>query len=107
LLLYDSIQSHISYSAIIWAAILNNNLKKIHIIQKRVLRLVVQSSKRAPSKPIFKKLQRLTFFDIHKMQVTQFMFQNLNGGIPNLFINYFQKIPSSFPLHKIIFQTSP
>jgi len=58
LLLYDSmIQSHISYCTIIWAVISNIKLKNIHIIQKRVLRLIVQSSKRAPSKPIFKKLQ--------------------------------------------------
>jgi len=46
------IQSYISYCAIICAEISNNKLKKIHIIQKSVLRLVVQSSKREPSKPI-------------------------------------------------------
>jgi len=33
--------------------------------------LIVQSSKKAPSKPIFKKLQRLTILDIYKMQVVQ------------------------------------
>jgi len=92
------IQSHISYCAIIWAAISNNKLKKIHIIQKIVLRLIAQSSKRAPSKPIFFKLQRLTIFDIQKMQVAPFMFQNLNGGIPNLFLNYFKQIHKFIPI---------
>jgi len=39
---------------------------------------MVQSSKRAESKPTFKQLQRLTIFDIYKTQVAQFMFQILN-----------------------------
>jgi len=52
LLYYSMIQSRISYCAIIWAAISNHKLNKIHIIQKRVLRLIVQSSKSAPSKVI-------------------------------------------------------
>ena len=88
--LYDSmILPHISYCAITWAAISHNKLKKIHIIQKKVLRVVLCANRLAPSKPIFRQLQRLTIFDIHKMQVAIFMFSNLKGYTPNLFPDYF------------------
>jgi len=91
--LYDTmILTHLSYHANIWAAGSNTSkLAKIYRIQKRTLRSVVRANYRAPSKPIFHKLKRLTIFDIYKSQVGSFMFANLHGQTPKY---SFQSIPN-------------
>jgi len=96
--LYDSmILCYISYCSIIWAANFNvSKLHKVHVIQKRVLRPVTWTKKTPPSNPIFKKLHRLTIFDIYRLQLGSFMFSNLSGHILNLFPNQFQ---TNFQLH--------
>jgi len=96
--LYDTlILPHIFYCTIIWAAVSNSSkLRKIHLIQKRALRTVVQAHHRASSKPKFLKLKRLNIFDIYKTQVGSFMYANLHRLTPNLLPDYFH---SNFYYH--------
>jgi len=94
--LYDSMTlCHISFCSIFWAANCNvSKLHKLHLIQKRVLRL--EAKRTTPSKPIFKKLHRLTIYDIYRLQLGSFIFSNINGHTLNLFPNQFQ---TNFQLH--------
>ena len=88
--LYDfMILCHISYCSVIWAANRSaSKLLKVHLIQKRVLRLVLWADRSSPFKPIFKKLHRLTIFDIYRLQLGSFMFANLNGQTPHLLLSF-------------------
>ena len=89
--LYDTmILPYISYCAIIWASVSNNKLKKIHTVQKRVLRLVLHVDRMSRSRPIFFKLKRLAVQDIYKMQVLSFMYSCLHGEMSFLVANRFQ-----------------
>ena len=105
LLLYDTlILPHISYCSVIWAAGSNNSkLHKILIVQKRVLRLVSYAHRMSHSRPIFKKLRRLTIFDIYKLQLATFMYSNIHGLSRNIFQDPFQ---TNFHFHSVTTRSS-
>ena len=63
-LYYSFIYSHISYSALIWGSNFKTKLLPIHILQKRGIRATTFSTRRTPSKPLFKK--KLTFWEFSK-----------------------------------------
>ena len=91
LMLYDTlIVPHINYCVSVWGGTSRTNLIKIHIIQKKALRLIVLEKPQTPSKPLFYQLRRLNIYDIHKHQIAQFMHSNLTGNMPYLLPNNFQ-----------------
>ena len=81
---------HIQYCNIIWADNNNCNLHTIHLKQKKIVRLCTNSHYIAHSPPLFKKLNTLTVFDIHKLQIALFMFKFTNNLLPSIFDSYFQ-----------------
>ena len=93
LTLYDTmILPYISYCAIVWAGSATMYLRKLHIIQKKVLRLVFLANSRSHSKPIFKQLHRLTIFDIYIYitGIPSYMYLNLNSITPQSFSQTFE-----------------
>ena len=89
--LYDTmIMSRVLYCAIIWAGAAVVHVKKIHLVQKRALRLVVWAKKDSPSGPIFYKLNRLTIFDEYKLQASLFMHNSINGNLPHFLSTHFR-----------------
>ena len=65
------------------------NLQRIVILQKRVLRIVNNSTYDAHTGPIFKKRKLLKFHDIHLFQLEFFMFSFNNFTLPSKFNNLF------------------
>ncbi len=80
---------HIQYCNIIWADKNNCFLHSIHVKQKKIIRLCTNSHFLAHSAPLFKKLNTLTVYDVHKLQVAIFMFKYKNNLLPTIFNNYF------------------
>ena len=78
------------YCNIIWADNNNSNLNAIHVKQKKIVRLCTNSHYLANSKPLFLQLKTLTVYDVHKYQVSLFMYKYHKKLLPALFDNYFK-----------------
>ena len=87
--LYNSmILPYLYYCNLAWGGTYKTNLQRIVILQKRVLRIVNNSTYDANTGPIFKKLKLLKFHNIHLFQLGFFMFFK-NFTLPSKFYNLF------------------
>uniref|UniRef100_A0A1B6JF12 Reverse transcriptase domain-containing protein n=1 Tax=Homalodisca liturata TaxID=320908 RepID=A0A1B6JF12_9HEMI len=73
---YAYIQSHLSYGIIVWGC--DSNIKKLLILQKRVLRIMCNASCRTHCKPLFKDLGILTVTSLYILQLLLYVRINLN-----------------------------
>ena len=80
---------HLHYCSLIWADSNNTNLVTIHIKQKRIIRLCSNSHWLAHSAPLFKNLNTLTIYDIHKLLSGLFMYNFTYKSLPQNFADYF------------------
>ena len=60
----------------IWCCNYPTNVNPLHLIQKRIIRSVTKSDYLAHSKPLFKKNEALTIFDINKLYLIKRYFKN-------------------------------
>ena len=90
-MLYDTlILPYLSYCSTVWGYTTRSNLNKIHILQKRAVRIMTHSDYLAPSKPLFHTLKILPIYDMISLQSVLFMFKCHNNLLPPLFQNYFK-----------------
>ena len=87
-LYYSFIYPYLSYGALIWGSNYKTKLKPIFILQKRALRAITFSEYRAPSKPIFEKLQILNIYEIVQYQLGELAFKHETNQIPTIFCSY-------------------
>ena len=80
---------YLYYCNLAWGGTYKTNLQRIVILQKRVLRVVNNSTYDAFTGPIFKKLKLPKFHDIHLFQLDFFMFSFKNSTLPSKFNNFF------------------
>ena len=75
----------------IWGGTSDNNLRPLHVLQKRAVRLITNNDSINPdgsrihSSPLF---YILTIYDIFKLQLGIFVFKCLNHYNPPQFSNY-------------------
>ena len=90
--LYNTLMfPHLSYCNLIWADSNNTNLHKIHLKQKRIMRLCSNSHWLEHTPPLFKKFNTLTIYDIHKLTLCLFMYNHAFNNLPDTFTDYFIK----------------
>ena len=79
------------YCNIVWASTYKTNLRRLVILQKRIIRIINKSHFNAHTDPIFKDLGILKFNDIHLLQLGQFMYSCKNSFLPPKFNNNFSQ----------------
>ena len=91
-MLYCSlIYPYFYYCNIVWASTYKTNLCHLVILQKCIVRIIVNKSHfNAHTDPIFKDLGILKF-DIHLLQLGKFMFSCKNSFLPPRFNNNFSQ----------------
>ena len=77
MLYYSLIYPYFYYRNIVWASTYKTNLRRLVILQKRIIR-INKSHFNAHTDPIFKDLGILKFNDIHLLQLGQFMYSCKN-----------------------------
>jgi len=82
---------YLNYCNIIWADGNNCNLNAILLKQKKIIRLCTGSHWLAHSSPLFKQVNTLTIYDIHKMHKAIFMYKFINNNLPINFNDLFLK----------------
>ena len=89
MLYYSLIYPYFYYCNIVWASTYKTNLRRLVILQKRIIRIINKSHFNAHTEPIFKDLGVLKFNDIHLLQLGQFMHscKNSFNSLDNKVIN--------------------
>ncbi len=80
---------HLTYCNIIWGDPNNTNLHLIYFKQKKIVRICTNSQWLTHSSPLFKKLNILTIYDIHKLIIGSFMYNYTFNKLPINFTDYF------------------
>ena len=67
------VNSLLYYNTPIWCCNYEQNIKPLHVLQKRIIRNITKSDFLAHSKPLFKRSKILTVYDLNKLYMgTQF-----------------------------------
>ena len=115
LLLYNSlILPHLQYGNMLWINASNTLLNRLHLLQKRVIRIVAKSHYLAHTNNIFKQLRVLTVYELGKLQLGEFMYRSEKGLLPNSLQNWFRcnndvhcyNTRNSKNLHSIYYRTA-
>ena len=101
-LYYGHAYSFLEYAVLAWGAASKSNLKRVSVLQNRVLRLMalhgplkdVELNKRE----IYANLQLSNFEDIYQLETSKFMHRCCKGTLPKSFESYFKKKNYSYSL---------
>ena len=88
---YSLVYPYFYYCNIVWASTYKTNLRRLVILQKRIIRIINKSHFNAHTDPIFKDLGILKFNDIHLLQLGQFMYSCKNSFLPPRFNSNFSQ----------------
>ena len=86
-LYYSFIYPYITYCNIVWGRAPKIYLSKIHVLQKRLVRIISQVGFRDHTQPLFKKQQILNIYQVNKNTCCDFMYKHNRGMLPEIF-NY-------------------
>ena len=100
MLYYSLIYPYFYYCNIVWASTYKTNLRRLVILQKRIIRIINKSHFNAHTEPIFKDLGILKFNDIHLLQLGQFMYSCKNSFLPPRFNSNFSQSNQFHSVHK-------
>ena len=79
------VEPNMAYCNVIWCqSEKNSHLDKIFKLQKRYCRLMMFSSFRAPSRPLFSQLRLLNIYQIYKYRLAIYMFKIVHKLVPHL-----------------------
>jgi Reverse transcriptase (RNA-dependent DNA polymerase) len=88
-LYYSLIYPYLSYCSIVWASNYANRLHKLHLLQKRAIRVIARVPPRSHTDPLFIKYKILKIDQINILQISEFMYKYTYRLLPQAFNNYF------------------
>ncbi|XP_071959489.1 uncharacterized protein [Antedon mediterranea] len=95
LIMYNSlILPHLIYAITIWGVAGATKLQRIHILQKRAIRIICKVHYQHPSANLFYNKNLLNIFDLYEKYTAVFMFQFRMGNLPVSFNSFFTKMES-------------
>ena len=77
------------YCNIIWGNCSKSLLNRIHILQKRAIRIITHSQPQTHTGPLFKKLKLLSVYEINKFVTCTFVYSYINNILPHFLDNCF------------------
>ena len=83
---------HLNYCLILWGSYIKEN-HRLHLLQKKALRIITNSHYIAHSKPIFKAVRCLYITDMFSVAIWKFYFKLMNNKLPNCFSSYKPVLP--------------
>ncbi len=90
-LYYCFIYPYFTYCIEVWGGACDNLLFPLFKLQKKILRIILSSSFRAHTAPLFVELEILQLHKVYIYCVTMFMFKFFTGLLPNIFNEMFVK----------------
>ena len=91
-LYYVVVYPYISYGIMLWGNTYNLYLNKVFVMQKKIIRVIMNSDYNAHSEPFFKVLEILHLSDVYTMNVVKYVFSYLKQKLPIPLMNMFTRI---------------
>ena len=83
---YSRVYSYLQYCILVWGLTYPTHLKRLVLLQKRIVRIISKKGFDAHTNPLFKNLMILKLEDIYSLHLGQkFMFSLKNNSIPSSF----------------------
>ena len=84
--LYNTlILPYISYCIHVWGTAANVYSSKIHILQKKIVRIIDGAPPRTHSQPLFDKLKIMTIYQLYRYYIGVFMYKLYHKLLPSIF----------------------
>lgn len=83
---------YLTYAVLLWGSASATSLNPIKILQKKAVRVLLNKSWNAHTRPLFYQLQLLTLEDIYNLYISLFMYDIYHQNINTTFINMFSPI---------------
>ena len=100
-MLYNSlILPHFSYGILTWGAKISRD-DQLHLIQKRCLRIISNSSYIAHTEPICKDLQIISLPDMYSVAMWKFYYKLMNNILPSYFTLMKPELPPTVDQYEI------
>ena len=80
---------YLTYCNTVWSSTYKNNLSRIFLLQKRIVRIMTNSEIRAHTAPLFTELKILDIYNLNAFYIAKFMFVYHNNSLPPSFYNLF------------------
>ena len=88
-LYYTFIYPYLTYCNSVWGYSFLYNLNRLHLLQKKAVRIISQVNWKTHTEPLFKDLEILPIKDINIYIIAQFMFRFHHGLLPEIFDSFF------------------
>lgn len=91
-LLYNAlIQPYLAYCITIWGHTYQTYISRIHLLQKKLVRIISNSDFRAPTINLFKSLKIMTIYQLYEYFTAIFVYKTLHSKVPAQFWHYFKR----------------
>ena len=89
---FSLIHSYLSYGLSVWGKAAQIYTNRLRLLQKKAIRIITNSDYLAHTRPLFKKLNILTFDDMFDHQLACIMWNYDNGCLPSSLSEYFRPV---------------
>ena len=91
-LYYSFIYPYLMYCNHVWAVTCPTNLKRIRVLQNKVISIMMSAKRFTRLEPLFEKLGILRFDNINKFLYLKFMYKWHHNKVPSIFLGLFPHI---------------
>ena len=91
-LYYSFIYPYMCYCNHIWGSTYESNLKKLSILQKRIITIISGTRPKEHTDPLYEKLGPMKSMSLNKYLIGKLMFCYNNKQVPDIFYGYFKPI---------------
>ncbi len=88
-LYYSQVYPYLQYCLIVWGSTYATNLKRICLLQKRIIRIIKKETFNAHTDPLFAEVKILKFEKIYLCQLGKLIYLYQNNLLPKSFENLF------------------
>ena len=75
----------------VWGACTSKYIKRLHVLQKKAVRIICHAKPRTHSEPLFKELKLLNIWQMNKYLIGLFMYKHYHKILPPLFETFFTR----------------
>ena len=98
------VMPYLTYCCEVWGNNYKTRIQSLFILQKRAIRICLNTNYKCHTKPLFYQLRSLNVFDIIDLNSLVFMYKALHNLLPTNLLSYFKKVNDSHN-HNIINNT--
>ena len=94
-LVMPMVMPYLTYCCEVWGNNYKTRIQSLFILQKRAIRICLNTNYKCHTKPLFYQLRSLNVFDTIDLSSLVFMYKAFDNLLPTNLMSYFQKVNDS------------